>query len=156
MREVLQGADYSTTFSRWQDNIRTMDSNFVFPHLSERLTIDVIRSELNRASKRFRDCQKNAESARTKCYDDLLDQYENDKNPLTKSESKRKARIVRCTIDGEVTRNKFRDIRRIVKPVTTSSLSKILVPRTSDTQDPLSPVDTYQFLQDRSEDDTIW
>ena len=138
MREVLQGADYSNTFSRWQDNIRTMDSTFSFPHPSERLTIDDIRSKLNSASKRFRDCQKNAESSRTKCYDDLLEKYENDNNPATKSESTRKAHIVRCTIDGEVTRNKFRDIRRIIKPVTVSSLSMILVPRMPDNPDPSS------------------
>ena len=92
---------------------------------------------------------------RTKCYDDLLDQYENDLNPLTQKESKRKAKIVRPTIDGEVTRTKFRDIRRVVKPQTVSSLSKILVPRISDGTNH-APDDIHHLLQETPAEELIW
>ena len=89
LREALHASDYSNTFLRWQTNLQTKDATFVFPNLTRPLTVDVIRSELNKASKRFRECQKNSESSRMKCYDDLLDEYENDTNPTTRAESKR-------------------------------------------------------------------
>ena len=118
-----------------------------------RCTSDKVK--LNRATKRFRECQKHSESVRTKCYDDLLDQYNHDSDPITQPESKRKAKIVRLTIDGEVTRNTFRDIRQIVKPTTVSSLSKILIPRLPASTDS-SPHDIYHLLQETPDDQLLW
>ena len=155
LREILQSADYSNTFTRWQARLRQYHPSFAFPHLDQPLTIDVIRSEFNKATKSFRECQKNSESVRTKCYDDLLDQYENDLNPSTQQDSKRKAKIVRATIDGEVTRTKFRDIRRVVKPTTVSSLSKILVPRLSDGSNH-APDEIYHLLQETPAEELLW
>jgi hypothetical protein len=87
LRQAQHPADYLSTFNRWQENIRQQDPTFQFLYLSPSMSIDAIRAEFNKASKRFRECQKNSESVRTKCYDDLLDQYENDTNPDTKQES---------------------------------------------------------------------
>ena len=72
----------------------------------------------------FRKCQKNSRPLRMKTYEELLEKYEEDLNSNTMSESRRKAKIVRDTIDGEVLRTKFRDIRRIMRPRTSSSLSQ--------------------------------
>ena len=156
LRQAQHSADYLSTFNRWQENIRQRDPTFQFPYLSQSMSVDAIRAEFNKASKRFRECQKNSESFRTKCYDDLLDQYENDPNPDTKQESQRKAKIVRTTIDGEVTRNKFRDIRRIVRPTAASSLSKILIPRLPGSLEPTPSFETYRLLQETPADDLIW
>ena len=54
-----------------------------------------------------------------------------------------------------MTRNKFRDIRRIVKPTTVSSLSKILIPRLPESTDS-SPHDIYHLLQDTPADQLLW
>jgi hypothetical protein len=86
----------------------------------------------------------------------LLDKYEEDLNPETKEESRRKAKIVRNTIDGEVVRKKFRDIRRVVKPSTASSLSKVMIPRLAANEDPVPSEDTYSFLQDADPTAIIW
>ena len=156
LRQVQHSADYTSTFNRWQENLRLQDPTFKFPHLSKSMTIEAIRAEFNNASKRFRECQKRSESVRTKCYDDLLDQYENDNNPDTKPESQRKAKIVRTTIDGEVTRNTFRDIRRIVRPTTVSSLSKIMIPCRPESPEHTPSNETYSLLQETPVEDLIW
>ena len=124
LREALTNADYSTTFQRWKRQIQEKGPTFEFPHSAEQLSVDRIRSEFNKASTAIRRCQKSATPMRMKCFEALLDNYEDDLNPATKEESRRKANIVRNTIDGEVVRKKFRDIRRVVKPSTASSLSK--------------------------------
>lgn len=94
---------------------------------------------------------------RLKCYEDLIAGYEQDTNPHTMAESKRKAKIVRKMIDGETVKNKFREIRRTGKPFTASSLSKLLVPSGSSAtaQD---DVDTsaYHILQNRDPSEILW
>ena len=79
-----------------------------------------------------------------------------DSNPETIQESRRKAKIVRNTMDGEVIRTKFRDIRRVVKPTSMSSLSRVLIPRTRDPTDSSSSDDIYTILQSRDADDIVW
>ena len=93
---------------------------------------------------------------RRKCYEDLLESYTEDSNPATIQESRRKAKIVRHTMDGEVIRTKFRNIRRVVKPTALSSLSRVLIPRQRDPTDPHSPDDLYTLLQSRDADDIVW
>ena len=91
------------------------------------------------------------------CCDDLHAQYEADSNPSTKSESRRKAKIVRNTIDGETIRNKFRDLRRVVKPTSMSSLSKLLIPKHRNSSTSASVAeDTYRLLQETDPADLIW
>ena len=88
-------------------------------------------------------------------YEELLEKYEEDMNSTTMSESRRKAKIVRDTIDGEVLRTKFRDIRRIMRPSTSASLSKLLIPRRADAQQPDS-TEIYNLLQNTAEEDLVW
>lgn len=87
------------------------------------------------------------------CYDDLL---HNDNNPTTRVESKRKEKIVRNNIDGEVTRTKFRAIRCVINPPSVSQLSKILVLRHPGSLDSSNSQETYQLLQKTSAEGLIW
>ena len=84
----------------------------------------------------------------------LLATYTDDTNPTTAPEPRRKAQIVRKTIDGEVNRTHFQGIWRVVKPSQTSSVSKILVPRVGDVG--ISPADNYCLLQETEPQDLIW
>jgi hypothetical protein len=61
LREAQHSANYSKTFARCQTNLRKFNLSFTFPHLDQPLPIDVIRSELNKEAKRFRECQKHLE-----------------------------------------------------------------------------------------------
>lgn len=146
--------NYSVTFDRWQRQIQAKDPSFHLPLRSTALPISVIRREFNKASKRFRTSQ--ATPLRQQCYDDLLHTYLEDRDPSTMQESKRKARIVQNTIDGEVTRKQFRNIRNIVRPTSTSSLSRLLIPRKPGTDQPAESQDIYQLLQDTDPSDLTW
>ena len=156
LHESVQKADYTGTFDRWERQIQGFDPDFQFPHRNEPLSTASIRKAFNSATVAFRKCQKDATPTRLKCYEDLLEKYEDDLHSSTASESKRKARIVRNTIDGEVLRNKFRAIRRVVKPNTSLSISKILVPRLPNSTQPLSTTDAYRYLQETDSQDLIW
>jgi hypothetical protein len=149
LRESEQGSDYSTTLHRWQKQIQVHDATFAFPHIDVSLSVDRIRSEFSKASAAFRHCQKEAGPMCMKTYEDHT-------NSATVLDSRRKAKIVRNTIDGEVLRTKFRDIRRIVKPSSCSSLSKILIPRRRDAQELPSSTDIYQLLQTTDSEDLVW
>jgi hypothetical protein len=66
----------------------------------------------------------------------------------TKTESRRKARIVQNALDGESTRNTYSYLRRIVKSSEQSSLTKMKIPMHTDS--------TYRTLQEQSANDLIW
>ena len=154
LREVTQGADYSATFSRWQTQIQVHDPSFAFPYLAITLPEESIRTEFYKATDAFRKCQKNSRPLRMRTYEELLEKYEKDMNSTTMSESRRKAKIVRDTIDGEVLRTKFRDIRCIMRPSTSASLSKLLIPRRANAQQPDS-TEIYNLLQNTAEEDCL-
>ena len=156
LRELQHSEDYSSTCTRWQTNIQALDPSFQFPLLGVPLTLSAVRHHFNRASRTFRHCQRSSLSLRMQSYEDLLIKYEDDEDPLTKTESRRKARIVKHTIDGETTRHTFRNIRTVVKPSTAGSLSKVLVPRLRDASGPVPASDTYRILQDTDPEDIIW
>ena len=156
LREAEKKADYSRTFQNWQRKIQDKDPTFVFPHSMETLSADRIRLEFNKASEAFRRCQKAATPLRLQTYETLLEKYAEDVNPDTATESRRKAKIVRNTIDGEVLRSKFSDIRRVVKPSSTSSLSKLLIPRKHNQAESTTSTDTHKLLQDTDPSELLW
>ena len=156
LREAEQHADYSWTLQRWERQIREKDPTFTFPLRKEVLSTERIRKEFNKASAAFRKCQQSATPMRLRCYQSLLEQYEDDRNPDTIDECRRKARIVQHTIDGEVLRGKFRDIRRVVKPTANTSLSKILIPRLPFQDEPDDMAETHRLLQQTDPVDLIW
>lgn len=154
LRELTHSCNYHSTFTRWQQRVQAQDSSFIFPHLSQPLSIEQVRVFFNRATHVFRACQKSAIPLRIQTYQDLLASYSTDTNPSSAPESCRKAQIVRKTIDGEVIRNHFQDIRRVVKPSQNSSVSKILVPRDGDGA--CSSDDSYRILQEMDPQDLLW
>ena len=154
LREVTRDENYSTTFLWWQDKIRVHQPSFTFACLDEALTLGQVREYFNRANRHFRKCQRQATSLPHQAYHDLLALYEDDNDPNTKQDSIRKVRIVSNTLAGECTRSTFANIRRVVKPTTTSSLSKVMIPGASETFDPATD-SVYQHLQSNTHQDTM-
>ena len=154
LREATQAHNYRATFLRWQQRIQIQDPHFLLPHLDESLSVPQIRKHFNRATAAFRACQKASTPLRIQSYQELLDKYSEDQNPDTLPESRRKAKIVQKTVDGEIIRSHFQDLRRVVKPNQTHGLTKILVPRLGDRQVP--PEDTYRMLQDSEPESIFW
>ena len=151
LRESLRDEQYSQTFQRWKQRIRLRDSIFSLPLLDKQLTVSEIREQLNRANRAFRKTQRQATPLRLQTYHDLLATYEDDMDPKTRSESSRKARIVRNTIRGETTRHTYKNLRLTLKPSPQSSLSKLQVPSG------LSEMDsTYLTIQETPLEDIVW
>lgn len=147
--------NYRTTFlPQWQEKIRVHQPSFSFAHFDTVLTLDQVREHFNRSNRAFRKCQRQATSLRHQIYYDLLVTYEDDNDPNTKQDSIRKARIVRDTLAGEYTCSTFSNIRRVVKPTTTSSLSKEMIPAASENFDPESD-SVYQHLQSNTQHETM-
>jgi hypothetical protein len=122
--------------------------------LGQPLTADQIRREFNVANRTFRSCQKASIPLRMKTYQDLLEHYEEDTNPLTLGVSRRKAKIVQRTINTEIVRSQFQGLRRVLKPSQSSGISKLLVPRRG--EGPNDVDNTYHLLQSTHPDDLVW
>lgn len=154
LREKLRQEDYTSTLHRWQEGVQNYDSDFVLPFLGQNLSIEQIRSHLNTANRSFRKLQKHSVPLRLRTYQDLLDTYNDDDNPVTKGESKRKAKIVQKTLSGENIRHAFGNIRQVVRPTEQSGISRVLVPsNTSLDSDHLS---SYRITQDTPNEDILW
>ena len=124
------------------------------PYRNEQLSITDIRKHLNKAEKTLSLHQKDSVALRYRSYIDLLSTYESDTNPATKSESLRKAKIVRNTIRSEQCRTMFRNLRNVVKPSEVSGITKIQVPRHRDSTE--IPADIQSFLAETAEEDIVW
>ena len=154
LRELLQGSDFSSTFTRWQRQVQAKDQRFSLPSLGKPLSLDQVRQALSSANNTFRKLQKQATSLRLQCYEDLLDTYREDSDPTTKAESHRKAKIVGHTIAGETTRQVFGNLRRVVKPIETSRLAKVLVPHESMSLE--EEYSAYNITQNLDPGDILW
>jgi hypothetical protein len=108
LREVHYNEEYNQTFAHWQRKVQNYDSSFFF--LGVELPVETVRVHYNKATRLFRRYQKESVPLRMKTYQELLEHYEDDNNPETKNESKRKARIIKQTIAAEVSRKTFGDI----------------------------------------------
>ena len=89
-----------------------------------------------------------------KSYQDLLEKYDGDHDTSTMGESRRKAKLVRRTLDHESVRRHFQGLRRVLKPLISNGISKILVPRTSEGAN--ATADIYQLLQETEPEDLLW
>ncbi len=157
LREIQEGKNSSEAFLRWQSQLRIHDRTFCFPSLNEVLSLEAVRAQFNKASSDFYKCQAESTPMRLQCNEDLIVSYKNDNNPATSKESRRKAAIVRRMIDGETVKNKFREIRRTIKPFTASCLSKILVPFTSSVPEQADEEqNAYHILQRSDPSEIIW
>lgn len=154
LREKLRDEDYTATFHRWQQVVQSHDSAFRLPFLGQSLPIEHIRASLNQATREFRRCQKHSIPLRLRTYQELLETYQDDDNPTTKGESRRKAKIIQTTIAGESLRHVFSNLRQVVRPSVQSGISKVMVP--SNTSMTSSIESAYRITQDTSSDDILW
>jgi hypothetical protein len=154
LRESTRQEDYTATFSRWQRSVQTHDASFYLPFFGQSLSTEQIRAHLNASNRTFRAIQTQSIPIRLRTYQELLEQYQDDTDPNTKDDSRRKAKIVRNTIDGESIRKVFGNLRSIVKPSESSTLSKILVP--TNTMLDLDHSSSYRITQESSIETIQW
>ena len=102
----------------------------------------------------MRKYQKASIELRFRSFIDLLATYDNDKNPNTKPESDRKAKIVRKTIQPEKTRAMHKNIRTVVEPSPHGGLTKLILPRHN--QSTKYPDDYQAFLKKTNAADITW
>ena len=156
LRELKYDEDYSTTFTRWESEIKEYDHAFVLPEKDNSLSIEIVRVYLNKASKQLKKVQKQAMSHRQQSFQDLLSTYETDENPETRIESKRRAKIVKRTLTSEACRRLFQNIRSIIRPGEYCPLSTIKVPRSRSNDDATGPGEVHTVLRDVPPEELIW
>ena len=128
LREQRYIEDYTNTFDRWELQLQAYDSEFSFPDKGKLLTAATVRKNLTAATRKFRKVQTESKELREGSYQELLSYYDAD-NSASKSESRRKAKIVNRTIRSESCRRLYSAIRQIVNPTEYSPLAHIQVPR---------------------------
>lgn len=156
LHESTKHLNYRNTFRRWQQKVQNSDPTFVLPDLEKDLSVDDIRMNLSRATKAFRRAQQQSIPLRQQTYESLITIYSEDEDPTTRKESLRKLKIVQRTIDTEVCRKTFRDIRNILKPTSHSAISQIQVPRQSQEANELSGKEMHECLSSIPKEDIIW
>jgi hypothetical protein len=154
LREQTRNENYTQKFIRWQQEVQSSDPSFSLPFLGQGLSLEQIRIHLNRANRQFRSTQKQSIPLRLQTYQELLETYQDDIAPVTKAESRRKAKVLQRTIEGERIRQVFDNLRRVVRPSENSSLSKVLVP--TDTSLDSDTHSSYHLTQNTPIDDILW
>jgi hypothetical protein len=110
-KEAKTRGDYQATIHRLLQSAQASDPCFVFPYLNESLPIHDICLHWKSAKKSLRQAQKSSKELRFQSYHNLLESYENDTDPSTQEESRRRAKIVRNTLRTEAIRANFRNIK---------------------------------------------
>ena len=156
LREAKENLNYRQTFYRWQQKIQTCDPNFVFPPIETKLLMDVISSNLTTANRAFRKTQNKAMDLRLLTCEQLIVQYLEDDNPMTREKSLRKRVIVQRTIDSEINREVFRNLRQVIKPIEHSALSKVEVPRPRNSFNTDPAENSSTILESATKDNIEW
>ena len=101
--EKQKHKDYDQTFNLMEQLIQQHDPFFcLLPLRKQSFTEEELKAHLkNTAKTSLKECQKDLVDVRFRHYLDLLAGYENDKDPNTKEESERKAKIVQNTVRSE-------------------------------------------------------
>ena len=156
LREVIHSEDYSTTFDRWERQIQCFDGTFQLPERNNMLTAPEVRQRLNQATTDLRQTQKRATTSRVRSYEEQLANYENDANPTTTSESKRRAKIMKRTLKAEASKRLFGKLRQTLHPSEHTSLTQIQVPRPVDTIHITEPGQVHNILQHYDTEQLVW
>lgn len=160
LREVKHiSEDYSPTIQRLQEQIQQNAPGFKFPYQSQNLDIATIRKHLKKAGQELLKLQKAATEVRFQSYQDLLATYTSDTDPTTKSESNRKARIVKRTIRTERIRSMFRNIRNTIKdtlPNQQTGINKLKVPIINDREEAQNPDEFQAYIANNTANDIVW
>lgn len=153
-------SDYSATFERLQQSAQQHDPTFRLPSLGISMEPQELAQYLKEAKKHLAKCQKESRDLRHRTYNELLIRYENDNDPSTKSESTRRAKIVRNTMRSEETRANFRKIRMAAKPhnCQQNGLNSLMIPTfRPPIQSPegFDKYDTYEYLASNTQEDEV-
>lgn len=140
----------------WERQIQSLNPTFQLPSCEVSLDIQEVRLQLTRAHKHLRQTQKKATKSRIQSYEELLQQYEADTDPITKSESQKRAKIVSWTIQGEACRSMYGKIRQIIQNKEYSSVSQIQIPRPETNASPTEPGHLHTVLQHTDPSQLIW
>ena len=155
LREHSYLEDYANTFDRWELQLQAYDPAFSFPNKGELLTTDTIRTNLTAATRKFRKVQNESKDLRERSYQGLLAHYDADTS-ASKSESRRKAKIVHRTLRSESSRRLFSAIRQIVNPSEYSPLAHIQVPRVIGNSGITPPEQVANILQTSPAENMVW
>ena len=157
LREITRSANYHPTILSWQHKVQQNDPLFRLPFLDEPLSIETVREHLNVAQRELRTTQKRSKSLRLQTYQELLETYEDDNDPATRKESRRKAKVVSRTIASETCRAVFRNIENVLKPREgIGSVSRVNIPqRVSDSQHSTPGSRVYDIANSTIQDDLL-
>ena len=150
--------DHHHTFQRLLQSAQQHDPTFeFFPHYLEHLTRDDLAKHHKAARRNYRATQQASLELRHQSYNELLIKYENDNDPTTQHESKRRAKIVKRTMRSEEIRANFKKIRLSVKPHSTlqGGLTSIMTPIIHPREN-TSSGDTYDYLATTPEEEIRW
>ncbi len=155
LREITYQCDYRRTFLRRQQRVQTNNKSFVLPQLGTRLSIERIRKNLIEQPRPFVLARDHlCHFVRRHVIIFWRTTLTIPIRPDIVSDFRQKAKIIQRTIDSEVIRSHFQEIRQIVKPAQASGLSNVLVPH--DENETAAPEDTYWLIQDTNPMDLIW
>ncbi|KAI2491324.1 hypothetical protein MHU86_23233 [Fragilaria crotonensis] len=83
--ECQKGDNYQQTFARWQSESQVHNPSFALPSFGENLSVETVRKCLNAATREFRKSQRSATNLRLQTDQDLLETYEDDIDPCTRT-----------------------------------------------------------------------
>ena len=115
LADFYQELDSYRTHASIQQRLQQHDRRYQLPSADDMTDVE-IRHEISQAGAHLRKVRKTHLESRFKNLEELLAEYESDKDPLTREESWRKANIVSNTIRTEKIRTMFRKIGHAVKP----------------------------------------
>ncbi len=156
LRELRYSEDYSSTFERWERQIKAYDPSFMLPERHRWLDMQTVRGHLNRAHKFLQKTQRNATANRVSSYEDLLERYTLDTNPNTQKESQHQAKIVKRTIKNEACKQLYGRLQTILKPSEYSGLSQIQIPRSHLSGETTTPGQVHSVLKQTDPDSIAW
>ena len=149
--DAVQSTDHTARMLRLEVQVQQNDSTFRLPHLRENLPIETVRRNLNKATKNLRKIQRASSDYRMRNLYELLAVYDSYGASISPTESRKRAAIVRRTIQTEICRGVYGNIRQQTRPIERSGIQHVNIPRES----LRLQTSSYQYLQSNPTD-VIW
>jgi hypothetical protein len=158
---TIPNTNYAATILRLQHSVQQQDPKFILPHTECNLTAAEVRKHLNAASRQLHLIQMASSDNRFKAYQDILAVYQSDKDPETRPDSIRKAKIVKRTIRTEKIRAMFSNIRTTVRgsmPTRLAGINQIKIPVIPGNQAGSEPNtdEFHEYLTGANPNDIVW
>jgi hypothetical protein len=142
LQDQLHSTDHTARMLRLETQVCQYDRSFSLPHLHESLSIDTIRSCLNQANKALKKIQRASSDYRMRNLYELLAIYDSPDSPVSPTEGRRRAAIVRRTIQTEICRGVYGNIRQQTRPSERSGLHTVNIPAAESVS-----TSAYQYLK---------